>query len=230
MIATLPVSAGPVYVFLAIDHGAQFIAEAARTSVAAVTATLAFVAAHAFAAQRFSTPLSLAAATLSWLSVALLLQMRDWSFVEAAALLAVSFALAIRGMRHLIVAVPVPSMARGRYDLALRAALVACVVIATTFAGNALGPAAAGILATYPVVFTSLILILQPRYGGPFTASMLVGGLKGLIGFAVAIGVLHLAAAGMGSAWALAIALAVAVGWNCALYLLRTRPVSAGGD
>jgi hypothetical protein len=38
------VSAGPVYVFLALDHGAAFISEAARMSVAATVATAAFVA------------------------------------------------------------------------------------------------------------------------------------------------------------------------------------------
>ena len=54
MIATLPVSADPVYVFLALDHGAAFVSEAARTSVASTAATAGFVAVHAFAAQRFA--------------------------------------------------------------------------------------------------------------------------------------------------------------------------------
>ena len=57
MIATLPVSTGPVYAFLAMDHGAQFISDSARISVASTAAIVAFVAAHAFAAQRFATAL-----------------------------------------------------------------------------------------------------------------------------------------------------------------------------
>ena len=73
------------------------------------------------------------------------------------------------------------------------------------------------------MIFTSLVLILQPACGGPFTASMLVGGLKGLIGFGVSLGVLHLSAIPLGSAGALVLALAVAVGWNYTLYLLRKR-------
>jgi len=40
MIATLPVSTGPIYVFLAMDHGAAFIAQAAVTSVASTAAPL----------------------------------------------------------------------------------------------------------------------------------------------------------------------------------------------
>lgn len=221
MIATLPVSTGPVYVFLAIDHGAPFIADSARMSVASTAAIVAFVAAHAFAAQRFSAPASLALATAGWLAVAVALQVRDWSFVEACVLFGVSFALAIRGLRRFAVAVEAPPVPRARYDLALRAVLVACVVVATTIAGNAFGPSVTGVLATYPVVFTCLVVILQPRCGGPFTASVLVSGLKGLIGFGVALAVLHLAAARMSATPALLVALAVALGWNYALYRLR---------
>lgn len=226
MIATLPVSTGPVYVFLAMDHDAHFISESARMSVAGTTGTVAFVAAHAFASRRFATPLSLATASLAWLGVALLLQLREWSFFEACSLFAGAFALAIPGLRRFGVAAPVVPgvpVAPPRHDLALRAGLVACVVLATTFAGNVFGPATTGVLATYPVVFTSLVLILQPRSGGPFTSAMLVNGLKGLIGFGVSLGVLHLAAARLSSAWALLIALGVAVGWNYTLYLLRKR-------
>jgi hypothetical protein len=223
MIATLPVSTGPVYVFLAIDHGAHFVSESARMSVASTAAIVAFVAAYAYAAQRFSTPVSLALATLAWVAGALALQLRDWSFVEASVLFAGAFALAIRGLRRFGAAAQAAAVPRARYDLALRSALVACVVIATTFAGESLGPSATGVLATYPVVFTCLVVILQPRCGGPFTASVLVNGLKGLVGFGVALAVLHLAAARSGVAAALGLALAVALGWNFALYLLRAR-------
>lgn len=73
MIATIPVSTGPIYVFLAIDHGAAFVSESARMSVAATAAIAAFVAAHALATRRFATAGSLALATLAWFTAALLL-------------------------------------------------------------------------------------------------------------------------------------------------------------
>ena len=223
MIATLPVSTGPIYVFLAIDHGPQFISDSARMGVIATTATVAFVGVHALVAQKQATFLSWLAATCSWFVVAWLLQQREWTFVEACAVFFASFGLAIRALRRFVVEVKAPPMPRVRFDLALRATLVACVVIATTIAGNALGPAATGTLATYPVVFTSLVLILQPRCGGPFTASLLVNSLKGLIGFGTALGVLHLASARWGSTAGLLLGLAVAIGWNIGLFLLRHR-------
>ena len=221
MIATLPVSTGPVYVFLAIDHGAQFVSDSALMSVASTAAIVAFVAGHAVAAQRSSTLRSLVLATLAWLMVALLLQLRDWRFVEVCVLYAGAFGAAIFGLRRYAAVTETPRMPRTRYDLPLRAGLVALVVLATTAAGNVLGPSVTGVLATYPVVFTSLILILQPRCGGPFTAAMLVNGLKGLLGFGLALVVLHLAASRMSAAPALLLALAMSLGWNGALYALR---------
>lgn len=230
MIATLPVSTGPLYVFLAIDHGAHFVSDSARMSVASTAAIVAFVAAHAIAAQRVGTVLSLAIATLAWMTAALLLQLRDWSFVEVCLLYAGAFAAAIRGLRRYAVVGEAPPIPRARFDLVLRALLVAMVVLLTTAASHSLGPAATGVLATYPVVFTSLIVILQPRCGGPFTAAVLVNGLKGLLGFGIALAVLHLAAARMSAAPALLLALAVALGWNGALYGLRLKRVVRAGD
>ena len=223
MIATLPVSTGPIYVFLALDHDAAFISDSARMSVAGTTATIAFVAAYAWVAQRHATPLSWLAGTAAWFAVAILLQLRDWSFIEACVLFAGSTLLAIRGLRRFRVADLHAAIPHGRYDLVLRAALIACVVVATTFTGDLLGPSATGVVATYPVVMTSLVLILQPRCGGPFTASMLVIALKGMLGFGTCLAVLHLAAARMDSAPALLLALAAAIGWNLVLYMLRAK-------
>ena len=228
MIATLPVSTGPVYVFLAIDHGAAFVSDSARMSVASTAAIVAFVAAHAHVAQRRGTLLSLLIATLAWFGAVLLLQLRDWSFVEVCTIYLVTFAAAIYGLRRYASVREIPPSPRARFDLVVRALLVALVVLATTAASHTLGPAATGVLATYPVVFTSLIVILQPRCGGPFTAAVLVNGLKGLLGFGVALAVLHLAAARMSAPAALVIALAVALGWNGTLYGLRALRLRTG--
>lgn len=223
MIATLPVSTGPIYVFLAIDHGPQFISDSAGMGVIAVVATVAFVAIHSLIAQRHGTFLSWLGATSAWFVVAYLLQLREWTFIEACAVFALTFAAGIFGLRRFVVEVKAPPLPRVRFDLALRSALVASVVIATTVASNVLGPASTGTLATYPIVFTSLVLILQPRCGGPFTSALLVNSLKGLLGFGAALATIHLAAARMSSAPALLLALAVAVSWNYGLYRLRGR-------
>jgi hypothetical protein len=70
LVATLPLGAGPVYVFLALDHGPDFIAASAVNSLAinAVNAIFAFV--YAVFAQRRSLLVSQSAAMLVWLGLA----------------------------------------------------------------------------------------------------------------------------------------------------------------
>ncbi len=55
-------------------------------------------------------------------------------------------------------------------------------------------------IALFPVVFTSMMLILHPRIGGPPTAAVIANGGWGLLGFGVAIAVLHVAVLRFGSA------------------------------
>src|SRR5512141_1133810 len=73
MVATLPIGAGPVYVFLAMDHDAHFIAQSAVASLAinAANATLAVV--YALLAQKRSLAVSLSGAMLAWFVVVLVL-------------------------------------------------------------------------------------------------------------------------------------------------------------
>ncbi|MDU1691076.1 MAG: hypothetical protein E6848_15910, partial [Bradyrhizobium sp.] len=52
LVATLPISAGPTYVFLALDHDAAFIAEGALTSLPINAATIFLSLAYAVLAQR----------------------------------------------------------------------------------------------------------------------------------------------------------------------------------
>ena len=80
------------------------------------------------------------------------------------------------------------------------------------------GPTVSGIIALFPVVFTSLMLILHPRIGGPPTAAVIANGGWGLMGFAIAIAVMHVAALHFGSAIALSLALATCVSWNLGLW------------
>ena len=68
------------------------------------------------------------------------------------------------------------------------------------------------------VVFSSMMLILHPRIGGPATAAVIANSGWGLLGFGIAIAVLHIAALRLGSAPALILALMTAVSWNLTLW------------
>src|SRR5690349_12116290 len=73
LVATLPVSAGPVYVFLALDHDAAFISASALASLALNAATAIYVTVYVLTAQRRSLWMSLSLAMTIWLAVTLAL-------------------------------------------------------------------------------------------------------------------------------------------------------------
>ena len=112
-----------------------------------------------------------------------------------------------------------PLITRRWYDIPLRAALVATLVAVVVTLSNIVGPRVSGVIALFPAVFTSLILILMPRIGGRATAAVLANGQWGLIGFGIAIVVLHLTALPLGRAAALSLALAACIAWNLGLWL-----------
>jgi hypothetical protein len=197
LIATLPVSTGPAYVFLSLDHGAAFIAQSALASFIATIGTALFALAYAAAAQRHGTIASLLAAQGTWLAFAFVTRLVDWNILGAGLCAAAVFAACVglsRPFRH----ARMPPPRRRWYDVPLRAAMVSALVLAVVALSDAFGAYATGILAGFPVVFTSLILILPPRVGGPPTAAVIAHSITGLVGFEIALGTLHLAAVPLG--------------------------------
>jgi phosphoglycerol transferase MdoB-like AlkP superfamily enzyme len=62
LVATLPISAGPSYVFLALDHDASFIAQGALASLPINAATMFLCLTYVMLAQRRSALISCSAA------------------------------------------------------------------------------------------------------------------------------------------------------------------------
>ena len=116
-----------------------------------------------------------------------------------------------------------PPITRRWYDIPLRASLVATLVATVVTASGWVGPKVSGIIALFPIVFTSMMLILHPRIGGPPTAAVLANSAGGLMGLGIAIAMLHVAALRFGSAIGLSLALAICVGWNLGLWWWSRR-------
>src|SRR6202142_4639988 len=66
LVATLPISAGPVYIFLALDHDVQFIAQSAVASLAINAVNVMFATVYVLLAQKRSLLLSLSAGMAVW--------------------------------------------------------------------------------------------------------------------------------------------------------------------
>ena len=220
LIATLPISAGPAYVFVALQHDADFVAHAALASLAVNAATISFMIAYVVSAQKRSLTQSYCAAFVSWVAIGYAVQSFDWSMPAAIGLNVVVTAIALpvaqRFAKHTM-----PAKRRRWYDVPFRTALVACFVSFVVAVSAHVGPAITGMLAVFPIVLSSLILILHPRVGGEATASLIAHGMFGTVGFGTSLIVLHLMAVPFGSGVALGAALAVCIGWNLLLLLLR---------
>ncbi len=222
LVATLPIGAGPVYVFLALDHDAQFISQSATASLAVNAANVSFALTYALLAQMRPLWISLSGAFALWLVMAVSINAINWTIGLAFTLNVVVFAICLvvaRPLRH----IPIPRMRTRLTDIVLRAGLVSLLVGTVVTLSFRIGPQASGILAVFPMVLLSIMLILQPRVGGPATAALMANAVLGLVGFGFACISLHFTATVLGVPAGLAIALAVSLAWGLLMFHARRR-------
>src|SRR5215475_12378855 len=125
LVATLPISAGPSYVFLALDHDASFIAEGALASLPINAATIVLSLTYVLLAQRRGMLASCAAAVVVWLALALIIHAVYWSLLAGVAVNVVTFAVCVPILRRFRHVKKMPLITRRWYDIPLRASLVA---------------------------------------------------------------------------------------------------------
>ncbi len=231
MIATLPVSAGPAYVFLAMEHGPAFIASSALASMSAIAGASVFVVAYAVLARRprgergHGLLPAVSAALLSWLAVVALLQLLAPGLAAAFAINLALFLGCSWLTRHWRRAPLGPRGRPSRWDTPIRALGAMALVALVLAIARVLGPRAAGLAALAPVVTTSVAVLLYPRLGGAGAAAVLVNMLVGMLGNSVALTALSLTAVPLGSTPALLLALAISLAWNGGITIWQTgRP------
>jgi len=227
MVATLPVSAGPAYIFLSLDHGPDFIADSALASLVINGVTCVFALVYSLLAQRRGLLLSVAPALAVWVVLASIARALPWTTATAfafnVAVLAGCLAVGNR-LRH----ARMPLMVRRPYDIPLRAGMVALLVATVVGLSTHVGPTITGIIAVFPIVLLSLMLILHPRIGGPATAAVLSNSILGLVGFSCSCLTARLAVPLLGTAAGLSLALAVSIGCNLAFWWIRRhKPLPA---
>lgn len=223
MIATLPISAGPVYVFLALEHDPAFISAGALGSMGSNLANAGLSLVYVLLAQRLGMVASLGAALAVWLAMVAGLRAIEPPFVAMTAATILVFAVLQRLFRRYRAARPLAPPGRPWYAIPLRAACVALLAGVVTTVSNHVGAGWSGVLAAFPIVLSSLIAILQPRIGGPATAAIIANGALGLMGFGLALCFIHASAVALGSGLALALGLAICVGWNLGVMVLNRR-------
>jgi hypothetical protein len=223
LISALPTSVGAAYVILALEQPPQFIAAGAVGTVAITGAVSVFALIYTVLAQWYGLMISLGAATLVWFALVYAFRAFAWTPFSAFAACAAIFAFTIPlSWRYRTAGGPI-KFVRNRFDIPLRALAVAVVVAAVTAASSAIGPFAFGMLALFPIIMGSSIVIIHSRVGGKAAASMAAHAQVFLIGIALGGVALHYLVAPIGVWLALLVALCVCLVWSGGLFLLRRR-------
>ena len=210
-LAGLPVVAGPILAFIALEQGPAFAAAAAATAAAGLLASVSFSIVYARAAHTRAWPGALGLALLAWLIVAAPL-----SRLPPHPLLGLGMALATLLLAPRLFPPPRPLDAPIRLrpgEMGLRMAAGAALTLGVSGAAGALGSHWSGMLAVFPMLGSTLAVFSHRAQGGAYAATLLramVTGLYSLASFCVALALL-LDSLALPLAFALATALCLAV-------------------
>ena len=220
----LPLTSGPLVLYLALDHGRRFAARTAVGSLSGAIAEVAFCLGYGLVARR-GWKVAVTAASAGFAAAAAAVQalpLRPGPQLlplVAAAVLALASGLRLlpRTERRTAVAPP------PRGDLAARAAVATGAVLALAALAPTIGARLTGLLAVYPL-YSAVLAVFAHRLEGPAAAlGLLRGLLVGLFSFAAFYAMLPelLVHVGTAPAFAVAIAAALAVQAVSGARLLR---------
>lgn len=177
----LPLISGPVSVFLALEQGPAFAADAAAGSIAGVVAQAAFCAGYAAAASRGLAP-ALAAGALAYVVSAggLIAAGLPRAALFLAAVATLTLVLRAAPRRRAITAKPADA-----WEILARMGATTALVVGLTSAASALGPRVSGATASFPLIGASIAAYAQLAHGPAAGVSVMRGMAAALYAFAV---------------------------------------------
>ena len=183
LLGGLPVVAGPILVFLALDHGEAFAASSAQAALAGVISIGIFCYSYARASLRFGMMQSVIISLSGFALSTCLLYVFELS-ITCSLIIAVLLLIVFR------LTFPKISETANLYlvnlqDVILRMFAAACLVLLITFTSEALGPRLRGLLAPFPIAGTILAVFTHTKCGADATRRLLSGFINGLFGMAI---------------------------------------------
>lgn len=221
----LPLTSGPVALFLTLEHGDAFAAAAAAGILAGTISQAAFSLAYAWLATRLPWPPALGGATIAFAAATLALSPLVLPVVFL-------FLLAVAVLTLTVQLLPPSAAARSgvdatpRWDLPARMVFATGFVVLLTGLAPVLGAHLTGLLSPFPLYAAILAAFAHSRLGAAPATAVLRGLLFGLYGFAAFFLVLALLLEPARAAFAFAVAAAVGlVVQGGSLWLLRRAQV-----
>jgi hypothetical protein len=227
----LPLTSAPVSVFLAIEQGPSFAAQAADGSMAGVLSQAAFCLGYAALARRGVT-VALAAGAVAYAAsaAALLSAALPSAALFAAAIAALTLVLWLLPRRRVMIS----ANAVGWWDVALRVTVTTALVVGLTSTAATLGPGASGVAASFPLIGASIAAFAHLSQGPEAGVAVLRGMASALYAFAAFFVIAGLALPRVSLLAAFALATAGGLIAQGATLLMTRRPLkmedAAEGD
>ena len=200
----MPVVAGPVLVFMSVEQGTTFGAEAAHATLSGLIGTVAFALTYARLSLRARWYVCLLAGWIVFGLVTYALYVIDpplWA--SLAGLVAAS----IIGPRLLPVVDAPPTAGSPRGDLIFRLVTTAVLVLLLTAVADELGPTVSGLLNAFPVLSTIITAFTHAQHGSGPTIAFVRGFSRSIIGFGSFAFMLALTMVALGLGWSLVLAM-----------------------
>jgi hypothetical protein len=178
----LPLTSGPVALFLALDHGTHFAEGAAEGILAGVVALATFTLAYAWLAFALDWRLALAASWAVFFATTAVMHQFTVPVVPmylvGCALLLALLVLLPRKMSAGVPAIP-PA-----WDIPLRMVVATAFLLLITGLAPRLGPQVSGLLAPFPIFASVLAAFTHRLQGAPAAARLFRGLALGMFAFA----------------------------------------------
>jgi len=217
----LPITAGPGYVFLALQSTPHFVAQSALFSFAIVSANMIYVAIYLLAVRHFRPFATTTICLAGWFACALVVRAAPsslWFGLGLNSALFIASLPLIRTPRS-----PLQRLRRmaDRRELLLRAVGAGALVAIVVTASETVGSSITGIAMLFPVTLVTIGWIMQSRYGAQQAILVMTGALIALPGFGLSIMTLYLLAERTGVPAALVICLLMSLSWAAATLWFR---------
>jgi len=181
-IAGLPVTSGPVSIFLALQHSPQFAADAALGTMSGSASASVFCVIYAFVARRARWPAALGMGLLGFLGMTLVWKQLTLPVLPLYLLILAVILLALR-------ITPRPQAAQAvviapAWDIPLRVVLATAFVLALTGASDVLGATWSGLISPIPLYASLMVTFAHAQHGTDGALRVLRGVLLGTFAFA----------------------------------------------
>ncbi|HKA63247.1 MAG TPA: hypothetical protein VKH83_12535 [Methylomirabilota bacterium] len=206
----LPLVAGPVLFFLALEQGEAFVARAAEATLAGLAAVAAFAVIYSWMAVSRPWWMCVLMGWTAFGALTIALQAVSWTAVSGLALALSAFGVA-RFVLPRLPEAPPPARAP-TWDLPLRMASAVVLVLLVTGLAAWLGPRLSGAITPFPIATTILLAFTHAQQGAPAAVGFLRAFLPAMWSFALFCFVLASGVVGLGRdpAFLLALALSLA--------------------